>query len=73
MAMTQASLKAFNEDPNTLEVCAHAHITSWTSYPGDLVMLRRSTVGVINLMTGESTLAYAQYDIASQATLISES
>ena len=35
-------------------------------------MLRTSAVKVINPTTGESTLAHAQHDTASQATLISE-
>ena len=36
-------------------------------------MLRTSAVRVINPVTGKSTLAYAQHDTASQATLISKS
>ena len=39
----------------------------------DVVLLRTSAVRVINPDTGKSTLAYAQHDTASQATLISES
>ena len=35
-------------------------------------MLRTSAVKVVNPHTGESTLAYAQHDTASQATLISK-
>ena len=35
-------------------------------------MLRTSAVRVINPVTGKSTLAYAQHDTASQATLISD-
>ena len=38
----------------------------------DVVLLRTSAVRVINPDTGKSTLAYAQHDTASQATLISE-
>ena len=38
-----------------------------------VVLLRTSAVKVINPVTGKSTLAYAQHDTASQATLISES
>ena len=37
-----------------------------------VVLLRTSAVRVINPATGRSTLAYAQHDTASQATLISE-
>ena len=37
------------------------------------VLLRTSAVRVINQETGRSTLAYAQHDTASQATLISDS
>ena len=37
------------------------------------VLLRASAVRVINQTTGCSTLAYAQHDTASQATLISDS
>ena len=37
------------------------------------VLLRTSAVRVINQTTGCSTLAYAQHDTASQATLISDS
>ena len=36
------------------------------------ILLRTSAVKVINPTTGESTLAYAQHEIASQATLILE-
>ena len=43
------------------------------TFHNDLVMLRTSAVRVINPVTGKSTLAYAQHDTASQATLISES
>ena len=39
---------------------------------GDSVLLRTSAVRVFNPNTGMSTLAYAQHDTASQATLISE-
>ena len=37
-----------------------------------VVLLRASAMRVINLVTGRSTLAYAQHDTASQATPISE-
>ena len=37
-----------------------------------VVLLRTSAVRVINPVTGKSTLAYAQHDTASQATLVSE-
>ena len=37
-----------------------------------VVLLRTSAVRVINPVTGKSTLAYAQHDTASQATLISD-
>ena len=37
-----------------------------------VVLLRTSAVRVINPHTGESTLAYAQHDTASQVTLISD-
>ena len=43
------------------------------TFNNDLVMLRTSAVRVINPVTGKSTLAYAQHDTASQATLISKS
>jgi len=36
------------------------------------ILLRTSAVRVIIPLTGKSTLAYAQHDMASQATLISE-
>ena len=36
------------------------------------VLLRTSAVRVINPRTGNSTLVYAQYDTASQVTLVSE-
>ena len=39
----------------------------------DLVMLRTSAVTVTNPVTSKSTLAYAQHDTTSQATLISKS
>ena len=39
----------------------------------DTVLLRTSAVRVINQATGRSTLAYAQHDTDSQATLISDS
>ena len=42
------------------------------AFNNDLVMLRTSAVWVINPVTGKSTRAYAQHDIASQATLISK-
>ena len=42
------------------------------TFNNDLVMLRTSAVRVINPVTGKSTLAYAQHDTASQATLISK-
>ena len=35
-------------------------------------MLRTSAVRVVNLSNGRSSLAYAQHDTASQATLISD-
>ena len=37
-----------------------------------VVLLRTSAVRVINPVTGKSTLAYAQHDTASQATLVSK-
>ena len=37
-----------------------------------VVLLRTSSVKIVNPHTGELTLAYAQHDTASQATLISE-
>ena len=37
------------------------------------VLLQTSAVRVINQTTGRSTLAYAQHDTASQASLISDS
>ena len=43
------------------------------AFNNDLVMLRTSAVRVINPVTGKFTLAYAQHDAASQATLISKS
>ena len=43
------------------------------AFNNDLVMLRTSAIRVINPMTGKFTLAYAQYDTASLATLISKS
>ena len=39
---------------------------------GGTVLLRTSAVRVVNLSNGRSTLAYAQHDTASQATLISD-
>ena len=43
------------------------------AFNNDLVMLRTSVVWVKNSVTGKSTLAYAQHDTASHATLISKS
>ena len=42
------------------------------SVDNGVVLLRTSAVGVINPNMGESTLAYAQHDTASQVTLISD-
>ena len=38
-----------------------------------VILMRTSVVKVFNLVTGKSTLAYAQHETASQATLISDS
>ena len=38
-----------------------------------VILMRTSAVKVVNPITGKSTLAYAQHDTASQATLISDS
>ena len=43
------------------------------AFNNNLVMLRTSAVRVVNPVTGKSTLAYAQHDTASQATMISKS
>ena len=43
------------------------------AFNNNVVMLSTSAVKVVNPMTGKSTLAYAQHDTASQATLISKS
>ena len=42
-------------------------------FNNDVVVLRISAMRVTNSVTGKSTLAYAQYDTASQAKLISKS
>ena len=43
------------------------------AFNNDLVLLCASAMRVINTVTGKFTLAYAQHDTASQATLISKS
>ena len=43
------------------------------AFNNDLVMLRTTAVRIVNSVTGKSTLAYAQHDTTSQATLILKS
>ena len=42
------------------------------AHENSIILLRTSAVKIANPLTGKSTLAYAQHDTASQATLISD-
>ena len=43
-----------------------------SAHENSIILLRTSAVKIANPLTGKSTLAYAQHDTASQATLISD-
>ena len=60
-----------NKENNSAEVQVRK-ISDRSSASEGVVLLRTSAVRVINPATGKSTLAYAQHDTASQATLVSE-
>ena len=68
---TETSQKFAQNETDKSDNNVHVHRVGFDEV--GTVLLRTSAVRVVNLSNGRSTLAYAQHDTASQATLISDS